>query len=263
MKCARCNTSLDDGAMVCSQCGAVVGMSYDHAGGPSHASFPSSKVVAPRITPPKLGAPGFPPPLAGSTKRVPQRVKAILVSPRDEWRAIAGEPASAADIWLGYVIPLALIGPAALAIAHVVVGTAFPFVGLVKATLVTGVAVALLTFAFALVQVAVLAWGVNAMAPKFRANPDRLAALKVVAYSMTPVWLVGILYLLPALGFLWVFAALYAFFLAFLGLQALMRCTSQQALAYTFATLGIAFALWVSTGTLVTALMGFGPVMLE
>ena len=47
------------------------------------------------------------------------------------------------------------------------------------------------------------------------------------------------------------------------GLRVLMRCTPQQALGYAFATLGIAFALWVITGTIVTALMGFGPVMFD
>lgn len=251
MKCARCGTGLPDTTLVCSHCGAVVGMSY----GPPHArgSFPAHKDPAPR----------FASPLAGSTTRLPARVKGILTSPRSEWAAIAAEPVGTMDIWSGYILPLALIGPVALAVSQVAFGTAFPLVGVVKAALLTGVAVALLSFAFALVQVAVLAWGVNALAQKFRAVPDRLAALKVVAYSMTPVWLVGLAYLLPALGFLWVFAAMYAFFLAFLGLQALMRCTSQQALGYTFATLGIAFALWVATGAIVTALMGFGPVMLE
>lgn len=248
MKCTRCNTSLANGAMVCGQCGAVVGLAYGPPHGAPNAGFPSHKAAAPAFA-----APG-----AGATKRLPDRVKGILSSPRVEWRAIAGEPASATDVWSGYVIPLALIGPVALAIAQLAFGTALPLAGVVKVALVTGIAVALVTFAFALVQVAVLAWGVNAMALKFRAIPDRLAALKVVAYSMTPVWLVGIVYLLPALGFLWVFAAIYAFFLAFLGLQTLMRCTPPQALAYTFATLGIALALWMGTGALITALMGFG-----
>lgn len=238
--------------MICSQCGAVVGMRYGTTPGASKPTFAAPRLAAPAFTP-----------TGGATRRLPQRVKGMLLAPRDEWRTIAGESTGAMDVWSGYVIPLALVGPVALAVSQVAFGTAFPLVGVVKAALVTGVAVALLTFAFALLQVAVLAWGVNAMALKFHAVPDRLAALKVIAYSMTPVWLVGILYLLPALGFLWVFAAIYAFFLAFLGLQALMRCTPQQALGYTFATLGIAFALWVGTGALVTALMGFGPVMFE
>ena len=252
MRCARCNTMLDDGVMVCSQCGAVVGMTYGPGTG-----------AAKPVTPPKVVAPTVRAHRTGTTKGLAERVKAILVSPRAEWNAIAAEPAREVDIWLGYVVPLALIGPAALAIAQVAFGTSFPLVGVVKAAFVTGIAAALLTFALSLVQVAVLAWAVNAMARKFQALPDRLAALQVVAYSMTPVWLVGILYLVPVLAFFWMFAAAYALLLCLFGLRVLMRCTPQQALGYAFATLGIAFALWVITGTIVTALMGFGPVMFD
>jgi len=251
MKCARCGTPLDDGVMICSHCGAVVGMKY--ARGPDTAKPAAAHPASP--------APGAP--HAGTTTRLTDRVKGILLSPQREWNAIAAQPASAMDLWLGYVIPLALIGPAALAIAQVAFGTAFPLVGVVKATLATGIAAALLTFAFTLVQVAVLAWAVNAMAPKFGGVADRTAALKVVAYSMTPVWLASILYLLPVLAFLWVVGALYAFLLCLFGLRVLMRCAPQQALGYAFATLGIGFALWLVTGMIVTALMGVGPVMLE
>jgi hypothetical protein len=261
MKCARCNAPLDQGVMVCSQCGAVVGMKYGTGGAaprqvtPHTIAAPAPKTVA--------SNPGFDAPRTGTTKPLTQRVKGVLLSPRAEWNAIAAEPATAADVWLGYVVPLALIAPIALAISQVVLGTAFPMVGVVKAALATGVAAALLTFAFSLVQVAVLAYCVKAMAPRFEAVPDRLAALQVVAYSMTPVWLVGVLYLLPALSFLWMFAAGYALVLALFGLRTLMRCTPQQALGYAFTTLAIAFVLWVVTGTVVTALMGFGPVMFD
>lgn len=251
MRCTRCNTSLDDGAMVCSQCGAVVGMRY------------GKDPAAPAFSAPKGPQPSFPAPGAGATRGLPGRVKAILASPRSEWQVIATEPTRAVDIYTGYVLPLALIGPVAFAIQQVAVGTGLPLVGVVKAALMAGIGAALLAFAFALLQVFVLSYVVNALALKFGAIPDRLGALKVVAYSLTPIWLVGVVYLLPAFGFLWVFAAIYAMILAFLGLQAVMRCSPQQAVGYALTTLGVAFALWVATGALVTAIMGFGPVMFE
>jgi hypothetical protein len=260
MKCARCNAFLDQGVMVCSQCGAVVGMSYGR-GAPARKQEPAPKIAA--LAPSVAPRPGTATPRTGTTTPLTQRVKGLLLSPRAEWSAIAAEPVTPGDVWMGYVVPLALIAPVALGVSQVVFGTSFPLVGVVKAALVTGIAAALLTFALSLAQVAVLAYCVNAMAPKFQAVPDRLAALQVVAYSMTPIWLVGALYLLPALSFLWIFAAVYALVLALFGLRTLMRCTPQQALAYAFTTLGIAFALWVITGTIVTALMGFGPVMLD
>jgi hypothetical protein len=246
--------------MICSQCGAVVGLKYGPtASAPRQASLPKLAAASSKPGSPMPGAV----PRTGTTRSLVERAKSILVSPRSEWNVIAAEPVTAGEVWLGYVVPLALIGPIALAISHVFVGTSFPMVGVVKAALVSGVAAALLTFAFSLVQVAVLAYCVNAMAPRFQATRDRLAALQVVAYSMTPVWLVGILYLLPMLSFLWVFAAVYAIVLAMFGLRTLMRCSPPQAIAYALTTLGIAFALWVVMGTIVTALMGFGPVMFD
>jgi hypothetical protein len=211
-------------------------------------------------SPPAIGGAA---PRTGTTKGLIERVRDILASPRAEWSAIAAEPVREIDVWLGYVVPLALIGPVALAVGQVAFGTSFPLVGVVKAALVNGVAGALLAFAIMLAQVAVLAWAVNKLAPRFGAAPNRLAALQVVAYSMTPVWLAGILYLVPPLAFLSLFAAAYAFLLCVFGLRVLMRCTPQEALPYALAMLAIAFALWLVGGTIVNALIGFGPVMFD
>src|SRR5437867_4323489 len=43
------------------------------------------------------------------------RVKNILMQPRREWRVIAREPSSVAELYLSYVAPLAGIGPPASA----------------------------------------------------------------------------------------------------------------------------------------------------
>jgi len=77
------------------------------------------------------------------------------------------------------------------------------------------------------------------------------------------VWLAGVLYLVPMLAFLMPLAALYGLLLCLFGLRVVLRCTPQQALGYAFTVLGIAFVLWLVTGTVVTALIGVGPVMVE
>ena len=163
------------------------------------------------------------------------------------------------------MIPLALIGPAALAVAQVGFGTSFPMVGVVKGgALVTGVAAALLIFAFTLVQVAALAWAIQAMAPKFQATPDRLRGrCRLVAYSMTPVWLAGILYL-PAAARVPVGCSRrsYAFVLSVSsGSRTLMRCAPPQAAKVTLLAGGAAFLLFTVLGALIAALIGFGPAL--
>ena len=82
---------------------------------------------------------------------------------------------------------------------------------------------------------------------------------------MTPVWLAGMLYLVPALALPGCRQVCTRFLLSLRRCRVLMRCTPQQALPYAFAALAAcAFVLWLSSaGMIVTALMGFGPVMFD
>lgn len=248
MRCARCGSTLGHDAKVCGQCGAVVGASYGPPGGKSP--------FAPK-------PPSFPAGRLGQTPRFFTRVKSILRSPRAEWPVIAAEPTTATEIYTGYAIPLAAIGAFALLVAHVTVGMPLPFIGLVKATLAEGLAAALLLFALALVNLYLVAWVVDALAPRFGAEPDRLRALKLAAYSYTPIWLAGVLYLLPVLWVLWLVAALYALYLALVGLPPVMRCRPERAIAYALLAGLCALALAVVFAALVTAVIGVGPGMFD
>src|SRR5438093_13317084 len=57
------------------------------------------------------------------------RVKNILMQPRREWRVIAREPSSVAELYLSYVAPLAAIGPPASIVGLSVVGYGHPAKG--------------------------------------------------------------------------------------------------------------------------------------
>ncbi|HEU4952936.1 MAG TPA: hypothetical protein VFT28_00095, partial [Gemmatimonadales bacterium] len=50
------------------------------------------------------------------------RVKNILLHPREEWHVIEAEPATAAELFREYIIPLAAVGPVATAIGSLVFG---------------------------------------------------------------------------------------------------------------------------------------------
>ena len=255
MKCARCGVGLDDDARVCGQCGAVVGMSYEPRDTRPQSFV--SKPVAPQLRAPK--------PLAGAGRAVGlvDRVKGILGAPRREWAAIASEPSSTLAIYTGYAMPLAAIGALALFVTHVIVGERLPMLGLVRENLVDGLAGALLAFALALAHLFLLSRIVEALARKFGAPCDPVQALKLVAYSYTPIWLAGIAYLVPALSILWLVAAAYAMWIAFVGVPALTRCSPAQAAKVTLLAGGVAVLLFVVLGTLATALARFGPAQLS
>ena len=57
------------------------------------------------------------------------RVKNILLTPKTEWQVIDAEPTTVADLYKGYIIPLAAIGPICTAIGWSVFGMRVPFLG--------------------------------------------------------------------------------------------------------------------------------------
>jgi hypothetical protein len=120
-----------------------------------------------------------------------------------------------------------------------------------------------LTLVFAVLQVQLLARIVNILAPPFKAVPDPTQALKLAAYACTPLLLAGVVNLVPFLGVLWLVAALYGVYIAFIGLPILMRCPTPQAGPYALAVGGAAFGLWMLASAIITAIMGFGPAAFD
>ena len=255
MKCARCGSTLTEDAMVCGNCGGVVGASY----GPAKAG----NEVAPKPSPPATSqVPAAAPvvaPSAGRAKGIVERVKALLRSPRTEWPVIADEAATPMEIYTGYVAPLAAIGAVALFAGQVAIGSPVPLIGIVRAGVAAGAASAVVMFVLSLAWVAALSAIVDALAPKFGGHADKLRALKVAAYSQTPALLAGILHVMPALGFLWIFAMLYGVYLVFVGVPVLMRCRREQALAYAIVVGLCAYLLFIVIAGLTTAVTGYGP----
>ncbi len=121
-------------------------------------------------------------------------------APAAAWPAIADEPVSPYQLVTGYVAPLAAIGAIALFVGQVAFGEPVPLLGRVRADVATGLAAALLLFAFAVIAVLAESALVDALAPHFGGQRDALRARKLVAYSHTPVWLAGIVNAFPGLG---------------------------------------------------------------
>jgi hypothetical protein len=176
------------------------------------------------------------------------RVKNILLTPRTEWEVIDAEPTTVADLYKGYILPLAAIGPVAQAIGFSVFGMPVPFLGTYRTPVATAVTQAVVTYVLTLVAVFVLALIIDALAPTFNGTPNRIQALKVAAYSYTASWVAGIFMLIPALSLLSILG-LYSLYLLYLGLPILMKAPKEKALAYT--------AVVVIAGIVLFMLIGF------
>ena len=178
---------------------------------------------------------------------LPDRVKRILLTPKEEWPVIDAEPATVGGLYTGYIMPLAAIGPIAQAIGYSVFGVSLPFMGTYRTPIGSAITGAVVTFALTLVGVFVLALVIDALAPTFNGTRNQIQALKVAAYASTASWLAGIFALVPGLRVLGILG-LYSLYLLYLGLPVLMKSPAEKALGYTVVVIIAAIVLFMLVG---------------
>jgi len=171
---------------------------------------------------------------------VVERLKGILLSPRTEWPKIAAEPMSAQQIYTSWVMILAAIGPLAI-----IAGTG-------------SIAFAIASYVVMLVMTALIAFVVDALAPRFGGTKDFVSALKLSAFSYTAAYVAGIFNVLGASGGILVLvASIYAWYTFYLGAPVLRKCSVDKAAVFTIIVVAIGFVLGMVFGTL--ASMGSMP----
>jgi hypothetical protein len=169
----------------------------------------------------------------------------MLLRPGRTLEAVAGQDVDAPSLYLGYVLPLAAIGPACGAIGLIVFGGGIAGLHM-RMTVGPTIVLELVNYLLSLVAVAALALAVSALAPLFGARWSLLQALKLVAYSCTALWLSGVFALYPALGLpVMVLGALYSLYALYLGLRRVMGAPSDRVLSYFAAVLTAALVIGV------------------
>jgi len=186
------------------------------------------------------------------------RVKNILLTPKTEWPVIETEVTPTGKLLAGYVIPLAALSAVMSFVKMSVIGISIPFIGTIRTPFVSGLVATIAGFGFGLLGFFLFVLIVNQLAPTFGGRRDFRQALKVAAYTATPVWVGSVLGLLPILSTLLQLAAgIYAIYLLYLGLPQLMRSARDRAAGYTFAVIVGCVLAGIVLGVL-NYLTGFG-----
>lgn len=178
-----------------------------------------------------------------------ERIRGILLNPKEEWRTVAGEATTIGELYRNYVFLLAAIGPVAVFIGMSLIGVSLPMGGAHRTSITSGILSALLHYGLSLAGVYILAWIIDALAPTFAGEKNLNQAFKLAAYSYTPSWLASIFALIPALGFLGILG-LYGLYLIYAGLPVLMRCPQEKAAGYTATVVIAAIVISVVIGAL-------------
>jgi hypothetical protein len=163
---------------------------------------------------------------------------------------IDAEPSTIAGIYRSHVIPLAAIPAVCGLIGSLLIGTTV--FGITYRPSVTGaVTGAAVGYALTLTSIYLLALLIDALAPNFEAQRNRIQAFKVAAYSGTAFWVAGILSLIPSLAMLGaLIGAIYSLYLFHLGLPRLMKAPEDKALGYTALTFVASIVLAILIGAI-------------
>jgi hypothetical protein len=178
-----------------------------------------------------------------------ERVKRILLSPRTEWAVIEAEPITPAELYTGYVMPLAAIGPVAQVIGYSVFGLIVPFLGTYRVPIGSAITTGIVTYVLTLIGTYLLGLIIDGLAPTFGAQRNPIQALKVAAYSQTAFWLAGVFALIPGLRLLQILG-LYSLYLLYLGLPTLMKSPRDKTMGYTVVVILAAIVLFLLIGVI-------------
>ena len=177
------------------------------------------------------------------------RIKGMLLAPKAEWPKVAAEPASVQSLYTGWIMILGLIGPIV-----VLIGVSFMAGAL-------GITAAIAAYVNTLVGVAIIALIADLIAPTFGGTRDYVAALKLIAYSATVVWIAQIGLIVPILGVFVVLAgAIYSVYLLFLGAPVTRKCAPDKAVPYTIVLLLCAIVIGVIISRILLGMGIAGPM---
>jgi Yip1 domain len=170
------------------------------------------------------------------------RVKRILLTPREAWQAIEAQQTTPVELYKEYVLPLAAIGPVATMVGALALGyRGFrPAIG-------TALSWAVVTYLLTLGAVYVLGLIIDALAPQFGGTSSHIQALKVAVYSSTASWVAGIFGLIPPLSWLGILG-FYSLYLLYLGLPVLMKVPEEKQMGYTAMVIIAAIVLFLVIG---------------
>ena len=182
------------------------------------------------------------------------RVKNILLQPKQEWAVIETEATDPKTLYTTYAMILAAIPAVAGFIGGSIIGySAFGIS--VRVPMVQGIAGMIVGYVLSLGGVYVLALIIDALAPNFGGTKNMNQALKLAVYSATASWLAGIFSMVPGLRILGLLG-LYSLYLLYTGLPLLMKSPEDKSMTYTIVIVVCALVISIVIGAVSAGIMG-------
>jgi hypothetical protein len=259
MNCPKCGQTVAKDARFCGKCGSQIESE------PVARAGDYGLAAAAAGTAPASGAGGAP--AYTSPHALPgliERIKSIILTPKNEWPVIEAEPTAVGQLYTGYVMPMAAFAAVMSFIRMSVIGVNLPFGGTIRTPFVSGLVSSVLTFVMGLIGLYLVGLIINMLAPTFGGQRDQRQALKTAAYALTPAWLGTALTFLPLGSLLQLCAGIYGIYVLYLGLPVMMKAKQTSSGGYTASVVvcsilvGILFGVLAATLGVAGRMGGFG-----
>jgi len=185
-----------------------------------------------------------------------QRIKDIIFKPKETWPQIKAETTGIGQVFTGYAMILAALPAVFGFLGFTLVGQSFgPITGFFRIPLTYALVWAIVWYVLILVALYVEGLVINALAPSFGSKPSLVNAYKLAVYSSTPMFIAGILNIIPALGILVFLISLYSFFLLYIGMPVMMETPKEKHVGYYVVTLIVMLVIYFIVGGISSAVM--------
>ncbi|MFW6160405.1 MAG: Yip1 family protein [Acidobacteriota bacterium] len=189
------------------------------------------------------------------------RVQGIIVNPKSEWEKIKTEEISIKELFISYAMILAAVPAVAQFIGLGLVGKRIPFVGWYRYGIGSAFIYMILSYILALAAVYVTGIVINALAPTFGSTQNTNKAMSLAVFSMTPLWVAGILYVIPFLSILVFLGGLYGLYVLYTGFASgIMATPKEKVLGYFIVSLIVNIILWFVISAILGAIFAVGAV---
>lgn len=188
-------------------------------------------------------------------EKIINRIKEVLLNPREAWEVISTEEGVVSDVLKKYVLPLAAIPALASFIGYWLIGVKVPLWGRM-ASFEWGLSQAITSYVSLVAGVLISGWVISYLASKFDANVSFGNAVKMVAYSYTPIFVAGIFYLIPSLSIIAGLAGLYGLYILYIGFEHITKVSKEKHTTYFVISLLALVLVYFLLGLIIAAFMG-------
>jgi len=163
-------------------------------------------------------------------KKILERSKNIIISPKNEWFKIEAEQQTKQQVLFDYAVPYISVVGVILAVS-----------GSIYHDVTYAIANAIITCMVQVLSIFIVSFIIYELQKNFKGTANRDKCYNVVAYSLTPYWIVSVVTaILPAFASI-APIALYAFYLFYVGLCIFIAVPDDKRISFNLVAILILF----------------------